>query len=192
MKNVLLVVSHLGANSSSLCHCLEQNKLIHWIKDGLIYKHPTTVDEVLPDHKYSDIVGIYLNEVLYNYQISHKKIYNTCEFVYLIRSPKTSIKVLKPKDAVFAVNYYIFRLRRIYEMAKETKGAIFLTWEDLVNNKGISLIAKKLNISDELNFKEIKSDRKLLDLPSPLLQEAERAYELCLYRARNKAQLVMC
>ena len=191
MKNVLLVVSHLGANSSSLCHCLEQNKLIHWIKDELVYKHPITIDEALPDHKYNNIVGIYLNEVLYNYQISHKQIYNTCEFIYLIRNPKSSIKVLKPKDAVFALNYYIFRLRRIYEMTKETKGAIFLTWEDLINNKGISLIAKKLNLSS-LNFKEIKSDRQLLDLPAPLLQEAERAYELCLYRARSKAQLVMC
>jgi hypothetical protein len=175
-----------------LCHCLEQNKLIQWVKDGLIYKHPTIIDEALPDHKYSDIVGIYLNEVLYNYQISHKQIYNTCEFVYLIRNPKTSVKILEPKDAIFALNYYIFRLRRIYEMTKETKGAIFLTWEDLVNNKGISLIAKKLNLSDNLNFKEIKSDRKLLDLPLPLLQEAERAYELCLYRVRSKRQLVMC
>jgi hypothetical protein len=77
-------------------------------------------------------------------------------------------------------------------MAKNTKGAIFLTWEDLVNNKGMQLLSKKLNLSDRIEFKEIQSDKQLLDLPKPLLKKAEDAYELCLYRIRNKAQVVRC
>lgn len=77
-------------------------------------------------------------------------------------------------------------------MAKETKGAIFLTWEDLVNNKGIQMIVKRLNLPDNIEFKEIQSSKQLLGLPKPLLQQAEDAYELCLYRIRNKAQVVEC
>ena len=193
MKRIILVTSHLGAGSSSLCYSLAQSRIIQWVQDGIIYDDPTATESLLASkHKYSNIVGLYVNEVIYNYQICHKKIYEACEFIYLIRNPRTAIKVAKPKDAVFALDYYIFRLRRIYEMAKETKGAIFLTWEDLVNNKGIQMIVKRLNLPDNIEFKEIQSSKQLLGLPKPLLQQAEDAYELCLYRIRNKAQVVEC
>lgn len=194
MKRIILVVSHLGAGSVNLCYCLAQSKIIEWAQDGIIYDHPTdSIESLLSTrHKYSNRIGLYVNEVLYNYQICHKGMYKTCEFIFLIRDPKTSIKVLKSSDSVFALDYYIFRLRRIYEMAIETKGAIFLTWDDLMNKKGITLISKKLNLSENLQFREIKSDRQLLDLPKSLLKEAERAYELCIYRVRNKTQVLKC
>lgn len=193
MKRVILVISHLGAGSANLCYCLAQSEMVEWAQDGIIYDHPTeSVESLLATkHKYSNRIGLYVNEVLYNYQICHKGMCKTCEFIFLIRDPKNSIKVLKPVDSVFALNYYIFRLRRIYEMAKESKGAIFLTWDDLMNKKGMTLVSKKLNISD-LQFKEVPSNRQLLDLPKSLLKEAERAYEFCLYRIRNKAQVLKC
>jgi hypothetical protein len=193
MKRIILVVSHLGAGSASLCYCLAQNKVIQWMQDGIIYDDPVqSVESILSSkHKYSELVGLYINEVLYNYQISHKKIYQACEFVYLIRNPKTAIKILKPNDSIFALNYYIFRLRRIYEMTRETKGAVFLTWEDLVSQKGMKYLTKKFNLPDT-TFEEFKPDKKLFDLPKPMLAEAERAYELCLYRVKNSGQVVRC
>ncbi len=120
MKRIILVASHLGAGSASLRYYLAQTDIIQWIQDGIIYDDPLLATEALLSvkHKYSNSVGMYVNEVLYNYQISHKQIYQFCEVVYLIRDPKSSVKVLKPKDAEYAVDYYVFRLRRIYEMAK--------------------------------------------------------------------------
>jgi hypothetical protein len=136
-------------------------------------------------------VGLYVNEVLYNYQISHKAIYHSCEIVYLIRDPKTSIKFLKPKDAEYALSYYIFRLRRIYEMTKDTEGAVFLTWDDLMNKKGLQLLSKRLDLPD-LEFKEYGTEKKLFELSKNMLNEAERAYELCLYRVRSNTRVLTC
>ena len=192
MKRVILIVSHLGAGSASLCYCLARNNMIQWVQDGLVFDDPVvSIESILSiNHKYS-MSGLYVNEVLYNYQISHKKVYDACEVIYLVRDPKSSIRVLKPNDAAYALNYYIFRLRRIYEMAKETKGALFLTWEDLVGPKGMKCLSKKFNMP-EMQFEEFKSERKLFELPKPLLAEAQRAYELCLYRIKNNAQVVRC
>lgn len=77
-------------------------------------------------------------------------------------------------------------------MAKELKSGILLTWDDLINKKGLPLLVKKLNLPDDLQFVEVKSDRKLFELPKPLLKQAERAYELCLYRIRNIEQVAKC
>lgn len=173
-----------------MCYCLGQTSLIQWVQDGIIYDDPSATESILSTkHKYSKTVGLYVNEVLYNYQISHKGIYKTCEIVYLIRDPKSSIKFVKPKDAEYALNYYVFRLRRLYEMAKETKGAIFLTWDDVVNQKGLKLLSNRFGLSD-LQFKEFASEKKLFELPKTMLNEAERAYELCLYRIKSNAQVV--
>src|SRR5581483_5279814 len=158
MKRIILVVSHLGAGGTSLCYSLAQSRTVEWVQDGIIYDDPIEAVEsiLVTKHKYSNIVGLYVNEVLYNYQISHKKIYETCEIVYLIREPRTSIRVMKPKDAEFALDYYIFRLRRIYEMAKQTKGAVFLRWEDLVSKRGMTLLTNKFYLPDNTQFIELK------------------------------------
>jgi hypothetical protein len=193
MKRILLIASHLGSGSSNLCYSLAQSKVIQWVQDGLIFDDLSSTESILAsNHKYSNIVGLYVNEVFYNYQISHKIIYKACDFVYLIREPKSAIKVEKPKDATYALDYYIFRLRRLYEMAKETKNAMFLTWEDLVSGKGTQLISNKLNLPDEIKFNELKPTKQFLSLPKPMLKKAEEAYELCLYRIKNKAQIVTC
>lgn len=193
MKRILLIASHLGSGSSSLCYSLAQSKVIQWVQDGLVYDDLSATESVLTsNHKYSNLIGLYVNEVFYNYQISHKVIYKACDFIYLIREPKSAIKIEKPKDAVYALDYYIFRLRRLYEMTKETKNAMFLTWEDLVNGRGIDFIQNKLKLPDELKFEELKPTKQFFSLPKPMLKKAEDAYELCLYRIKNKSQVVMC
>lgn len=193
MKRVILVISHLGAGSASFCYCLAQNKIIQWIPQGITYDDPVhSVESILATkHKYSDKIGLYVNEVLYNYQISHKKVYEACQFIYLVRDPKSAIRVLKPNDAAFALNYYIFRLRRIYEMTKETKGALFLTWDDLVSQKGMKYLTKKFDLPETI-FEEYAPEKKLFELPKPMLAEAARAYELLLYRVKNIGQVVRC
>lgn len=193
MKRIILVVSHLGAGSASLCYCLAQNKIIQWMQDGIIYDDPVlSVESILTtQHRYSEKIGLYINEVLYNYQISHKKVYDACQFIYLVRDPKSSIRIVKPNDATYALNYYVFRLRRIYEMTKETKGALFMTWDDLVSQKGMKYLTKKYSLPDT-PFAEYRPEKKLFELPKPMMAEAERAYELLLYRVKNSGQVVRC
>lgn len=182
MKRVVIVATHLGANSSSLCHMLDKNKRMQWVQTGLVYDHPTKINDIISiDHKYNNFVGGYVNEVFYNYQICHKEMHQTCEFVYLVREPKCLGVLIENKDASSVVDYYIFRLRRIYEMVR-SMGGIFLTWQDLVSQKGIKILKEKLNIPEDLLFEEMPYNKTMLNLSPVLLKKAEKAYELCLYR----------
>ena len=52
----------------------------------------------------------------------------------------------------FAKRYYCFRLRRLYEMAKKTPGAIFLTWDDIKSKKKLELVENYLNIKEKINL----------------------------------------
>lgn len=185
MKRVVIVATHLGANSSSLCQMLDKNKRIQWSQTGIIYDHPTkTTDITSTEHKFNNFVGIYINEVFYNYQICHKEIHQACDFIYLVREPRCLGVLIDEKNASYMVDYYIFRLRRIYEMVKGV-GGLFLTWQDLINQKGVKLLKNKFEISEDLVFEEVSYNKKTLSLPSDLLRKAERAYELCLYRINN-------
>lgn len=45
-----------------------------------------------------------------------------------------------------AVSYYLFRLRRMYEMAYQTPDGIFLTYEDMLKDEGRKLVSDYLGI----------------------------------------------
>ncbi len=184
MNQLFLVVSHLGASSNSLCKAIACTETIHWMREGFVYKHPTDITAYLSAIRHK---GVFLNEILYNYQIAHKGVYQAANFIYLIRDPASAIQINKAKDAALAVNYYVFRLRRIYEMAKETKNAIFLSWYDLTDRDGFALINTRLQIYGR--FEPIV-EKKLLGLPSNYLREANQAYNLCLSRMRKIKHLV--
>jgi len=185
MKRVIIVVTHLGANSASLCHMLSKSKKIQWAQTGIVYDHPTKTNEItVIEHKFNNFVGMYVNEVFYNYQICHKGLYQACEFIYLVREPRCLGTLIEKDNASYIIDYYIFRLRRIYEMMK-SYGGIFLTWQNLVNQKDVKILENKFNISDKLEFEEIPYSKKSLNFPNDLLRKAEQAYELCLYRINN-------
>jgi len=186
MKRVIIVVTHLGSNSASLCHMLDKSKKIQWAQTGIVYDHPTTTKEITSiEHKFNNFVGLYVNEVFYNYQICHKGIYQSCEFIYLVREPKCLGILIDKDNASYIVDYYVFRLRRIYEMIKCMRSGTFLTWQDLASQKGVRILEDKLGISEKLIFKEMPYSKKPLNFPNNLLKKAERAYELCLYRINS-------
>ena len=191
MKRYLLIASHLGANSQNLCAALDRTDSIQWIRNGFVFTHPSDLNSFFSgiNHKFSNSLGVFTTELLYNYQLTHKGVCEFCNFIYLIREPKTAVRIANPNFATVAVNYYIFRLRRIYEMARETKGAIFLTWDDLVNKNGFSFILEKLKLDDPLRFREVPNEKSLLSPPSALLKEANLAYDLCLFRLRKLKNL---
>lgn len=176
MHKIILLVSHLGSNSQVLCGILNGAKRIHWIPKHFILDHPVAMDKLSSiEHKYSNSIGLYLTEILYNYQISHKRIYDMCQFVYLARNPRELIFT----DS-WTRNYYIFRLRRIFEMARET-GGVFLRWEDVLKGTGLRLLEDKLSL-ERLHYTPE-------DCPSAKVpKDIERAYELFIYRM-NKLKL---
>lgn len=186
MKRFMLVVSHLGADSNSLCAALDKTEPIQWIKSSFVLTHPNDLTSFFTgiNHKYSNSIGMFASETLYNYQISHKRVYDFCNLLYLVRDPRSAVKISQPKDATVAINYYIFRLRRIYEIARDA-GGIFLTWDDLVNRNGFSFVLDKLKLGDNVKFKEVQKEKSLLSPPSALLKEASAAYELCLFRFKK-------
>jgi hypothetical protein len=175
MKIVLLVVSHVGSNSSSFCQLLDKNKRIQYVEQNLIYDNLASI-EYITSIEHKSTIGIYLNELLYNYQISNKSMCKFCDFIYLIRDPKTFY--------VENIDYYIFRLRRIYELAREFKG-MFLTWGDVISNKAVRFVENRLQLASKLNFEEIKENKSLKNKD---LNKLETAYELCCYRL-NKLNL---
>jgi hypothetical protein len=185
MKRIILLNTHLGSNSNIFCYNLDKNKHLQWVDKIDVFDHPIKMD--LPPHRYSETVGLYLYEILYNYQITHKGLNKTCEFIYLLREPRFALKgiAINPQTAV---DYYIFRLRRIYETAKTTDGAIFLTWQDVTNGKAEEVLKKRLGIT----WRPINVTNEVCNIPTTLLEKAERAYELCLYRINSKTKVSRC
>lgn len=187
MKRVLIVSSHLGANSSRLCYFLDQTK-VQWIKETIVYDHPRKVkllEEI--DHKYRSN-GLFVNEVLFNYQICHKRICDFCNLIYFVREPNC-LRTSKVETMESLLSHYIFRLRRMYEMVKD-KGGIILTWNDLCNGRGIDLLNKQFNITVQFNPEEPAYN--LLPLHKSLIVRAQNAYERFIYRINKIEYALKC
>jgi hypothetical protein len=99
----------------------------------------------------------------------------------MIRSPKAALNEIisrypEYKDTAF--RYYAFRLRRICECARNTPGAVVLTWDNLNNGKGLDLIENYLDLKSPLKYEDGNFlDKSWENVPYPLLKEAEECYE---------------
>lgn len=189
MKRVILLASHFGTESEKLCWLLDQTKRIQWLKGRFVYEHPSMIGKLTSAklHKYNNYVGLYLDEVLHNVQTPHLGIFKACDFIFLVREPRYSIK--ETATPAYGVNQYVLRLRRLYEMIKQAPNSIFLRWEDLTKN-GLELIKNRYELSENLKFDP--EPAKKVTLPADLLREAERAYELFLYRLNKHEAVLKC
>ena len=98
---------------------------------------------------------------------------------------------IKPE---FAIRKYLFRLRRLCEMAKRTDG-ILLTWEDLSAGKGMDLIENYLDLRQKLPFDPLLlqpySRRFNSDfLANKRLVEVEESYQRYLYWLKSQTKLI--
>ena len=67
----------------------------------------------------------------------------------MVREPEASIDYLIGSGAYSrdqAKRYYLYRIRRICELAKRTPGSTFLTHANLRDGKGLDLIQRQLNL----------------------------------------------
>jgi hypothetical protein len=190
MKQTLFVVSHMFGGSEQLSKTLNEHPSIQVWSSGIIYD---SMDKIIllnrADHKDRTTRAIYGDQIFYNHAFYCKAAYGACKFIYIIDSPKIPLNLML-SDRYYpsvdsADSYYRFRLRRIYEMAKNTPGAVVLTRDMLLAGKGLDLIEEYLDLNSplpRLSFKENKVEEKLV--PSELAS-SENAFERYLYRLKS-------
>ncbi len=195
MKRVLFLSSHPGANAEQLSKLLECNKYIQFYDSNAVYRHPSDVATLqLSPHKDTTTAAIYATLLLDNGRLSGKSLYKFCHFVYFIRSPKATITELvnnKVCNLKNAIDLYVIRIRRIYEMAFQTPEAVFLTWDNIKDNKGLDLIEKYFYLKSPLQYNDSFTEPKDCILAS-YLQEAEEAYEGIIYRMKQLKYINQC
>lgn len=196
MKKIVFICSHQYSGSEILYQSLNRHPRIQGYKGQVLGNYSSGLQLLTltkQNHKCQNRSAIYMDEILFNFQISSKDAYKYCKFIYVLRKPEIPINFLIYKDRKkpsFAVLYYKFRVRRLCEMAKRTPGAIFLTYEQLCAGEGMDLIKEYLDLPTDIEFnpKEMEAVNRgfgtdLLGLNHRL--EVERTYERYLYFLRN-------
>lgn len=197
MKKILFVCSHLNSGSSALCDALNHHSRIQGYKLAARspYAGPSNLLTLTEQHhKLSNRSAIYMDEILYNHHLSTKVAYKECSFVYVVREPTVVLNLLVGNEKMkpsFAVRYYTYRLRRLCEMAKRTPGAILLTWDDLVENRGISLIQDYLSLKQPISFDPLSLSPFKRSYSNDLLglqvrSEVDDTYQRYLYYLKNQ------
>lgn len=145
-------------------------------------------------HKLPNRSAIYMDELLSNHQLCTKVAYKECAFVYVVREPGPVLNFMVGNDKLkpsFAIRKYLYRLRRLCEMAKRTPGAVLLTWDDLAVGRGLNLIEEYLGLRQPILY-----DPKLLApfrrtfatalIDPVLVKSTEDAYQRYLYFLKSQ------
>ena len=190
MRRVLFLASHHGSGSFYLVNLLNANERIEMRTEHNTYLYPTDLNFLTSHpHKCRSSAAIYGDHLLYNINFQCKRLYKWCQFIYLVRGGKDSMTHLYTENNEQAVyNYYCFRMRRIYEMAKHTPGSVFLIWNDLVSGKAFPLIEDFLSLKTPIPLpsEELFVSKPVSPNTSPaLLDKAQDCFEYYLYKIRN-------
>lgn len=195
MRKILFVASHLGSGSDIVYNSLNQNPQVQGYKssgEGNVYMHPLALLSLVNcRHKLNNSSAIFMDELLFNYCFQIKSAYKTCKFIYVIRDAEPTLNWLventhfKPLQAQ---RYYVYRLRRLCEMAKRTPGAVILNSYDLKNKQGGELITKYLDLIEPFEYGDFKfpEPKKEGLLPASLVKEADEAFEKYWYFLQNQ------
>ena len=196
MKKAVFICSHLCSGSTPLYDAMEQNPRIQGYKSDNVYESNYNLVSLFhKKHKMNNSSSYYMDEILFNYQISSKSFYKNSKFIYLVRNPEQCVSQIvyymkyKPQNAV---RYYAYRMRRLCEMARETKDAVFLTFDELYEGKGTDLINDYLDLRFPIDFNPLTLDvyRKKVTvdlLGSTLRSQICDSYERYLYFLRNQS-----
>lgn len=166
-----------------------ENPKINFFRIENIYNHPDVVNELTSlKHSVADTSAIYCDHLVGNHELSSKAINKMAKFIYLIRDPKQTLSlILEDKSLNYTIDtaysYYIFRMRRIYEMIKVTNN-LFLTWNDLSDANLQSNLSEFLNV--DFKFKKLNVVRHVSSsVPSDILIKAEEIYEKYLFNIKK-------
>lgn len=196
MKKIAFINAHMNSGGEYLYESLNQDSCIKGFrtkKQKVYLNNYDLIHLMRQKHKASGKYLIYLDEIYYNYALSTKLDLSQCYFIHIIRSPDclNLIQFNEKNKPVFVIRKYLFRLRRICEIAKRTPNAVFLTFEDLQKERAMEILKEfmflsdtpKINIKKEIDFKK--------DLISyDLMKEAEEGYENYLAFLRQQKNLI--
>jgi len=188
MRKTVFIVSHLGSGYENLLPSLLENSRIILVSNCSYnyYRNLLDIINVPCNLKYKNKATYSLDCLLHNHMFSARDSYKDCKFIYLIDEPKYVLPKLYEINQHPNINnmksYYLYRLRRICEMAKRTENAVFLTRRDLSNPMSYEIIENYLNLKEKLEIVRKNDDYLNTDsIPQSVLDETEMAYEKYLY-----------
>lgn len=190
MKKVLFLVSHVGSGSGSVYESLNAHPRIQGFFSDNVYSSKIRLMSLTGNkHKLMNNSRIYMDHLLYNYQISDRSLLSCCSFVYVVREPEASIDYLIGSGSYSrdqAKRYYLYRIRRICELAKRTPGSTFLTHANLRDGKGLDLIQRQLNLKDCMpGINWVDEEKMKNQLRIEEYDSLSEAYEKYLYFVSN-------
>lgn len=186
MNNIVLICSHLESNSDNLVYNLNSGSKFQ--KLNTTYNDVKCLTLNKPNFEYRKRPKVFFDHILYNYEFSCKELYKYINFIYVIGEPKKTLKNIVFKniyDEKTAFNYYCFRLRRMYEMARRSKDPLILFDEDLKNPEIYDTIQNKLKIKDKLKIKIKNQKKQEIKIDRKIIEESENFYEKYRYRIKN-------
>jgi hypothetical protein len=179
MKKIVFIVSHLCSKSDELVKIFNNNPKIDIKETDIVYKNFDNLTSLVEKgHKLKNSSAIYGDHLLFNTSMPNNYFFNNFKFIYILRDARAVSDIInkfqyKPQ---YAIRYYTFRLRRLYEMATKTPNAIAMTYDKLK----FDLVEEFLDLKEKLEpyqLLENNSD-KIFDI-------AQDSYERYLYCFKN-------
>lgn len=200
MRKILFIASHLDSGSDILYKSLNKNSQVQGfrVSGHNVYTHPLSLLSLVNcRHKMNNSSAIFMDELLLNYCFQIKSVYTTCKFIYVIRDAEPTLNLLVENGRfgpVQAQRYYLYRLRRLCEMAKRTPGAIVLNSYDIKHKRGGEFITKYLDLITPFEYGDYKlpEPKKEGLIPASLIQETDEAFEKYLYFLKNQDLRFSC
>lgn len=193
MRKILFIMSHLESGSDILYNSLNFHQQVQGVKFlNTVYDNSLSIFYVTNrKHKLNNSSAIFMDELLYNYQFQTKAAYNFGKFIFILREAESALNLLVEKGyfpPLQAQRYYLYRLRRMCEMAKRVPGALVLNAYDIKHKKGSEVIADYLGLTTKFTYEdyEFVEPKRLGLLPSHLVEEAEVAFEKYWYFLRSQ------
>lgn len=190
MKRVVFIISHLASGSAQLVHWLNHSDRINIQTTFSSYDHPTDLLRLYnTPHKCKTPAAIYGDHLLHNISFQCKRLYDWCEFIYIMRGGRDTLQevaISQPYTEQTSYRYYCFRIRRIYEMAKRSPRAAMITWNDLITGRAIPFLEQFLRLRQPLPRltpdSEMFMNSPFREIAPDLLSKSQDCFEYYRYR----------
>jgi len=131
MKKVLFIHSHIGSGYKELMTELDKVPKIQCFEGYAPFRHPEDLSSLTNNkHKLNNVSAIYVHPIIKNYEWVSKKIRETAKNIFLIARPEICFNEIS-KHYLKDFDYYSFRLKGLYETAKQTENKIFITADNI-------------------------------------------------------------
>ena len=175
----------MASGSETLVNILNTNERIQIFSTNLIYEHINDLEALTSlGHKLNNAAAIYGDHLLFNTSFANKTLYPCAKFIFCVRPGAATVNELikthyyTPETAL---NYYCFRLRRIYEMAYQIPKSIVIDWNDLVAGNWMPEIEKYLQLKEPLQNSKLIINQTEDVAPLSIRHDAENYYERYFY-----------